>query len=200
MRPLRLLLIGTWLALLGGCAPTPTTGDDAAAPAPTAATPASGYLIGPEDVLDISVWREEGLQREVLVRPDGGISFPLAGEVAVAGRTPEAVQQEIAERLRRYIPQAVVTVSVKQIAGYRVYVIGKVNNPGQFTVGRYVDVIQALTLAGGLTPYAREGDIKIIRRNGSGESVFPFQYSAVKNGELLDQNIMLYSGDVVVVP
>ncbi len=158
------------------------------------------YKIGPEDKLEISVWREEGLQKEVLVRPDGGISFPLAGDLHVAGKSPREVQEEITRKIRHYIPDAVVTVSVVEVSGYRIYVLGKVNNPGQFVVGRYVDVMQALTLAGGLTPYASESDIKIIRNEGGHQKVYPFRYSAVKRGEHLEQNILLKSGDTVVVP
>ncbi len=158
------------------------------------------YRIGPEDVLEISVWKEEELQREVLVRPDGGISFPLAGDVRAAGRTPQELQSAISEKLKKYIPDAVVTVSVTKLTGHRIYVIGKVNNPGQFTVGRYVDVLQALTLAGGLTPYASEESIKILRRKNGKEVVYPFDYDAVKSGDALDQNIVLQNDDVVVVP
>lgn len=158
------------------------------------------YRIGPEDILDISVWKEPDLQRQVLVRPDGGVSFPLAGDIQAAGKTPNEVQEEITKKLRRYIPAAVVTVSVAEISGYRIYVLGKVNNPGQFVVGRYVDVMQALTLAGGLTPYADEDSIRIIRRSPAGERTYRFEYAEVKNGDNLDQNILLKSGDVVVVP
>lgn len=159
-----------------------------------------GYRIGPEDVLHISVWKEQELDRQTIVRPDGGISFPLAGDLPVAGKTPQEVQADITQRLRNYIPGAVVTVSVSEIAGYRVYVIGKVNNPGQFVVGRYVDVMQALTLAGGLTPYASEDDIRVIRRMGPKEQVFKFDYGDAKQGDGLNNNILLQSGDVVVVP
>jgi len=158
------------------------------------------YRIGPEDVLAISVWREEDLQGEVIVRPDGGVSFPLVGDVVAAGRTPRELQEEIARRVQRYIPEAVVTVTVNQVAGYRIFVIGKVQNPGQFVSGRYVDVLQALTFAGGLTPYARESKIIVIRRDGAELVVLPFDFSDVKAGEALEQNITLQSGDVVVVP
>lgn len=158
------------------------------------------YRIGPEDVLAISVWREEDLQGEVIVRPDGGVSFPLVGDLVAAGRTPRELQEEIARRVQRYIPEAVVTVTVNQVAGYRIFVIGKVQNPGQFVSGRYVDVLQALTFAGGLTPYARESKIIVIRRDGGELVVLPFDFSDVKAGEALEQNIALESGDVVVVP
>ncbi len=159
------------------------------------------YRIGPEDVLEIFVWKEPDLQREVLVRPDGGISFPLAGDLEAAGKTPVEVQEEITRRLQKYIPDAVVTVTVTKVAGYRIFVVGKVNNPGQFVVGRYVNVLQALTLAGGLTPYASENKIKIVRKKpDGGEITFPFHYSLVKKGKNLEENILLQSGDVVVVP
>lgn len=158
------------------------------------------YHIQPEDLLEISVWREETLQREVLVRPDGGISFPLAGDLQAAGKTVQQLEAEITQRLRKYIPEPTVTVSVAKVAGYRIYVLGQVKDPGQYVVGRYVDVLQALTLAGGLTPYASEGNIKILRRENNEELVFPFSYAAVKKGQDLEQNIMLKSDDVVVVP
>jgi polysaccharide export outer membrane protein len=174
--------------------------DDFAASGSTADYQGGDYQIGPEDVLEISVWREDSLQRDVLVRPDGGISFPLVGDVQAAGKTPEELQAVITERLQRYIPEPVVTVTAKEVAGYRIYVLGQVNNPGQFVVGRYVDVLQALTLAGGLTPYASENNIKILRRENGDEVVFPFNYSAVKRGQNLDRNILLKSDDVVVVP
>jgi polysaccharide export outer membrane protein len=158
------------------------------------------YRIGAEDMLEISVWKEPDLQREVLVRPDGGISFPLAGDVTAAGKTPREVERVLTERIRRYIPQAVVTVSVKKVAGYTIFVIGKVQSPGQFVLGRYVDVIQALTLAGGLTPFASEGNIKVLRTQNGKKVVFRFDYGEVKKGKNLEQNLLLQSGDVVVVP
>ncbi len=158
------------------------------------------YRIGPEDLLRISVWQEEDLDREVLVRPDGGISFPLAGDLQVSGRTPLEVQDEIRTRLQRYVPNAEVTVSVDTVSGYTVFVLGEVNAPGQFTLGRYVDVLQALTLAGGLTPYASEKNITVRRREDGDEVVYDFDYRDVERGRDRGQNIILQSGDVVVVP
>ncbi len=158
------------------------------------------YRIGPEDVLFISVWKEKDLERKVLVRPDGGISFPLVGDMQVSGRTPLEVQDEIRSRLQRYVPDAEVTVSVDKISGYTVFVLGEVNKPGQFTLGRYVDVVQALTLAGGLTPYASERNMQILRRQDGREVTFAFDFRDIKRGRQLEQNIILQSGDVVVVP
>ncbi len=165
-----------------------------------ASTSPEDYRIGPEDVLFISVWKEEELQREVLVRPDGGVSFPLAGDVQVAGKTPAEVEQEISTRIQKYIPEAVVTVSVKKVSGYTIFVNGKVKQPGKFVVGRYMDVVQAITLAGGLDTFADEDGIKVIRRQNGKQVVHLFNYKDVKRGRNLDQNIILQSGDVIVVP
>lgn len=167
--------------------------------------PGGDYEIGPEDLLEVSVWKEKDLQREVLVRPDGWLTFPLVGNIRAKGRTALDVQEEITHRLRKYIPDPVVTVSIKKVAGYKIYVIGKVNKPGEYVVGRYVDVLQALTLAGGLTPFAAEADIRVLRKQEAEdgtvkETVIPFDYADVKKGRGLQQNIFLKSGDVVVVP
>ena len=159
-----------------------------------------GYQIGPEDVLEISVWKEEGLKKEVLVRPDGGVSFPLAGDVQAAGKTVQQIQQEITRRLKKFMTDPVVSVAVLKSVGNKIYVIGKVNKPGEFVAGRYVDVLQVLSMAGGLTPFAAENKIKVLRKENGEDLVFPFHYSQVKNGYNLEQNIILKGGDVVVVP
>lgn len=161
---------------------------------------ANEYRIGPEDVLDISVWKEDALKKEVLVRPDGGISFPLAGELMALDKTPLQIQQEITQKLTRYIPNPVVSVSVLKIVSNKIYVVGKVNKPGEYSTGRYLDVLQALSMAGGLTPYAAENKIKILRRQGDKEISIPFEYAKVQNGNDLSQNIQLKRGDVVLVP
>jgi polysaccharide export outer membrane protein len=160
----------------------------------------SGYQIGPEDILEISVWKEEGLKKEVLVRPDGGLSFPLIGEVQAAGKTAGQLKKEISQRLEKFIPDPVVSIALLKVIGNKIYVIGKVNRPGEFPAGRYVDVLQALSMANGLTPFAAENSIKVLRKEGGKDVVFPFRYSEVKNGENLEQNIQLKGGDVVVVP
>jgi len=158
------------------------------------------YRIGPEDVLEISVWKEDGLKKESLVRPDGGLSFPLVGEIHAEGKTTQQLREEIAQRLEKYIPEPVVSVAVLKVASNKIYVIGKVNKPGEFVSGRYIDVLQALSMAGGLTPFASENDIKILRSENGKKIVIPFQYSKVEKGQKLEQNILLKSGDIVVVP
>lgn len=171
-----------------------------AKPAENQASATTEYQIGPEDLLEIVVWKEEGLKKEVLVRPDGGISFPLIGDLKAEGKTPSALQAEITRQLSRYIPRPSVSVSVLKTASYKVYVIGKVNKPGEFTLGRPVDVLQALSLAGGLTPFAASESIRILRKGRDAETSFLFDYREVQRGIDLDQNIQLRSGDTVVVP
>lgn len=163
--------------------------------------PSKGYLIQPGDILEVSVWKEEDLQREVLVRPDGQISFPLVGDIDATGKTVSDLRAEITDRLQKYIPNLVVTVTVARIMGKKIYVIGQVNNPGEFVVNPAVDVMQALSMAEGTTPFAKLGDIVILRRDSNGrQSATPFRYNEVANGRSLGQNIMLDNGDIVVVP
>ena len=158
------------------------------------------YKIQPGDVLDVSVWQEENLQKQVLVRPDGGMSFPLAGDIQAAGKSVADLQNIITERLKKYIPDPVVTVSTLKLDGNKVYVIGKVNRPGEFQANRYMDVVQALSMAGGMTPYAADNKIIVLRRENGTERSIPFRYGDIEKGEDLEQNIILQSGDVVVVP
>ena len=164
------------------------------------AGPAKPYLIQPGDILLISVWKEDNLNREVVVRPDGMISFPLIGEAGAGGKTVDALREEISARLKQYIPEPVVTVSVRQLAGNKIYVLGKVNRPGEFPIVRDVDVMQALSIAGGTSTYAALNKIKILRRKNGKLTAIPFRYGEVEKGENLDQNIILEPGDVVVVP
>jgi len=160
------------------------------------------YRVQPGDLLTVSVWKEKDLQSDVLVLPDGGLSFPLAGQIDAEGLTVEALQNALVDRLKRYIPDPVVTVAVKVIGGNRVYVIGRVNRPGEFTFSRPLDVLQALSLAGGATPFAALNDIVILRReNPTGlQRALPFRYADVEHGRGLRQNVLLESGDTVVVP
>ena len=159
------------------------------------------YMVQPGDILEISVWGEPELQRSVLVRPDGGFSFPLVGDIDADGKAPKQLREEITERLDQYVPDATVSVSVNQIQGNKVYIIGKVNRPGEFTISRPVDVMQALSMAGGTTPFASLDDIKILRRTKEGrQDAIPFNYSQVERGKKLEQNQLLISGDVIVVP
>jgi polysaccharide export outer membrane protein len=167
---------------------------------PASAQDAS-YLLKPGDILNISVWKEEGMQLETLVLPDGMISFPLAGHLKAAGKTPRDVQNSLAGRIKEFIADPLITVTVKSTDGNKIYVVGQVNKPGEFPVTHIIDVMQALSLAEGLTAFGDEDDIRILRRGPDGrQESIAFDYSAVKNGNNLETNIQLQSGDVVVVP
>lgn len=158
------------------------------------------YEVQPGDLLLISVWKEPDLQQEVLVRPDGAFSFPLVGEINGLHRTIEELRVELSTKLSRYIPDLVVTVSILEINGNKIYIMGQVNQPGEFVVNPRVDVMQALAMAGGTTPFADLNDIKILRRSGETQTVLDFRYNNVARGRDLEQNIVLQSGDIVVVP
>ena len=158
------------------------------------------YKIGPGDVLKISVWKEEGMQQDVLVKPDGGITFPLVGDIRASGLTTQELTNVLMKKLKRYIPNPVVTVSVLQSVSNKIYVVGKVNRPGEYNATHYMDVLQALSLAGGLTPFAESDEIKIIRRRNGMKEVFEFDYDDVISGEKLEMNIILEAGDTIAVP
>jgi len=159
------------------------------------------YQVQPGDVLSVSVWKEPDLQgAAVLVRPDGTFSFPLVGQVDARGKTVTELQQIMTERLKKFISDPVVTATVTEIKGNKVYVIGQVTRPGEFIVNPRVDVMQALSMAGGTTPYAALGNIVILRRSGGTQTAMPFHYTDVAKGKNLQENIELQSGDVVVVP
>jgi polysaccharide export outer membrane protein len=181
------------------CAFVPTV-QGAEAPKENAAAVDSGYRIQPGDVLQVSVWKEKDLEREVLVRPDGALSFPLAGDIQATDKTVEQLRRELGQKIGKYIPDPVVTVAVKAATGYKIYVVGRVARPGEYVTTRYVDVVQALSLAGGVTPFASANSIKILRRKDSVVYAIPFKYGRIESGRSLEQNIMLQSGDTVLVP
>ncbi len=159
-----------------------------------------GYRLGAEDIMLVSVWKDEQLTREVVVRPDGMFSFPLVGDIQAEDRTVEDIRGELVKRLTKYIPNPNVSVAVTKVVSNKVYVVGRVNKPGEYLVGHYTDVLQALSLAGGLTPFAAENDIKVMRRVRGEQYAIPFRYGDLRKGRDLEQNIILQRGDVVMVP
>lgn len=163
---------------------------------------ADAYGVNPGDKLSVFVWNEESLARELLVAPDGTISFPMVGTLAVRGISTQQIAERIAKGLGEYLrDEPVVTVSLIGVEGNRVYVHGKVTQPGVYVATSRVDIMQALAMAGGLDPYAKLSEIKVVRRGPDGQQeVFRFDYDRFKNGEALESNVMLQSGDVVVVP
>ena len=163
---------------------------------------ADAYTVNPGDLLRIDVWNEESLSREVLVRPDGMISLPMAGEIDTSNNTPSVVADKISSALSKYMKDKPrVVVSLANVSGNKIYVIGKVAKPGEYVVTSDTDVMQALALAGGLNAFAAENEIRILRRRADGTQVaIPFRYAKVKAGESLDTNVVLQSRDLVVVP
>jgi polysaccharide export outer membrane protein len=163
--------------------------------------PGTGYTIGPGDVIYISVWKNEELTKLLTVLPDGKISFPLIGELMAEGKTVAELKKEVEERLSpRFILNPVLTVEVRQVNSMLIYVIGKVNHPGRFALNSNINVLQALSMAGGLNPFAKRNSIKIFRETGGKTAVFEFRYDDVSDGINLEQNIPLKKGDVIVVP
>lgn len=158
------------------------------------------YKIQAGDILLITVWKEPDMQREIQVRPDGGLSFPLVGDLFAEGKTPDQLRADLVSKLKKFIPSPAVTVSVQQTTGNRIYVIGKVLKPGEFVMVRPIDVLQALSMAGGLNAFALADEIKVLRRVTGNQTVMKFNYSDIEKGRGLEQNILLRSGDVVVVP
>lgn len=158
------------------------------------------YRLGPSDILEISVWKDESLSREVVVPPDGVIAFPLIGDIPVKGVTVAALRALVTKRLAEFVPDATVTVMLLRVNSLTAYVIGKVNKPGQFPIDLETNVMQILSMAGGLNPFASSGNILILRQQDGKTVKMPFNYKEVEKGENLAQNIVLKRGDVVVVP
>jgi len=158
------------------------------------------YIIGPGDVLSVSVWEVVALTKRVVVLPDGKISYPLIGELMAAGKTINQMREEFKKALTRFVPDPVVTVWVEQVNSMLIYVIGRVNSPGRFLLNTNVDVLQALATAGGFNPFAKRSKIKIFRKAGGQTKIYKFDYNEISKGKELEQNIVLKRGDVIVVP
>jgi polysaccharide export outer membrane protein len=158
------------------------------------------YLIGPGDLLSISVWRDDSLTRSVVVLPDGKIQFPLIGEVVAGGKSVAQLKHEFVEKLSSYVVDADISVEVKQSNSLFIYIIGRVNGPGRQMLVADTTVLQGLAMAGGLNPFAEKDDIKIFRQEKDRTLVYSFRYSQVVSGNYLDDNLLLKRGDVIVVP
>lgn len=161
----------------------------------------SAYAVGPGDLLAVNVWKNEALSQRVIVRPDGFITLPLLGDVAADGRTVDAIADDIANRAQKfYTERPVVSVEVAELHSYRIYVLGEVARPGEFTPRGQVTVLQALALAGGFTRFASPNDITILRRSGARERRIPFVYTQVVDHGDLRENLPLQTNDTIVVP
>lgn len=161
---------------------------------------AKGYRLGAGDVLSISVWKDESLTRHVTILPDGTITFPLIGKVKAEGKQLNELKPVLCERLAKFVPDPILSLEVMQVNSLKIYVIGKVTRPGRFQLLSNIDVLQALSLAGGLNSFAKSSKIKIFKKSDEGTRILAFDYDAVSTGEDLAQNILLDRGDVIVVP
>ena len=162
--------------------------------------PENDYRIGPGDVLVITVWDNAALTKTVVVLPDGKIHYPLIGEVLAKGKSVGVFTKELEDKISAFVSEPSLSVMVQQVGSMMIYVIGKVNHPGRFVLNSNVNVLQALSMAGGLNSYAKKNKIRIFRETAGADKIFYFDYDAVTDGEDLKQNIMLEKGDVVVVP
>ena len=159
------------------------------------------YHLNPGDKLEITVWEEEKLKQEVVVLPDGTISFPLAGRVSAAGKTTEDLANLLRERLSKFIPDAEINVRLLAAEGNMIYVTGEVANPGAFVMKSPTNIMQALSMAGGLTAFAKKNSIIVLRNEKDGRNKsLPFEYGDVEDGDNIESNILLQSGDTIVVP
>jgi polysaccharide export outer membrane protein len=197
--------IALWTALVLSIAVVPARAQDTKqeatpAPARVSATSDANYVIGPQDVLDIDVWKEAELTRDVPVRPDGKISLPLVNDVQAAGLTPIQLSEEITNDLKKFITDPQVTVIVSQINSQRVYILGEMTRPGAYPLLPGMTVLQALSSAGGFTIFANLKKIYVLRSEGGKQEKFPFNYKEVVKGKDADQNIVLKAGDQIVVP
>ncbi len=179
----------------------PTKGSFAEA-RPAEALPSDGddYRVGSGDVIEISVWKEPEISSAVVVRPDGKISLPLVNDLYVTGKTPMEIQEIVLEKLTSFINSPSVTVTVQEIRSKKIYVIGEVNRTGAYQITQPTTVLQILTEAGGLLPFAKQKGIYVLRTENGIHQRFPFNYKDVLKGKKIGQNILLEPGDTVVVP
>ncbi len=211
VRPLAPRLLLTLLAVFAtassraqqapSSAPTQESGTIQPGPSPSRVLVDEAFVIGADDVLGISVWKEAEISRTVTVRPDGKISLPLLGELQAQGKTPKQLQEEIHNKLTAFISEPDVTLIVQEIRSQRFNVLGQVQHPGSFVLTSSTTVLDALALAGGFRDFAKQKAIYVLRLNPEGSQVrLPFNYREVAKGDKLKQNIKLQNHDTVVVP
>jgi polysaccharide export outer membrane protein len=158
------------------------------------------YMLQEGDVLSVSVWGEEELNREVKVLPDGSISFPLVGNIPASGTTAPELEKAVAAGISNFVPDASVSVVVVETLGNRVFLLGNVNEPGSYIMTSPLSVMQALSLAGGLGDFADENDILILRESPQGQTRLRVRYKDILSGKDLETNHQLQAGDTVMVP
>jgi polysaccharide biosynthesis/export protein len=196
----------TFLALcmpLVSCVRTPMQTISSAPGVPASHEISADYEIGPEDVLEVLVWRNEALSKTVTVRPDGKISLPLIGDVQVAGQTADQVREAITAQLKAYYkepPQ--VSLIVQEVNSYVIYIMGEIQRPAQYVVKRGTTFLQAIALAGGFTPFASTNDIFVLRRGqeNNGQTALRIRYKDIFTGKYQENNILLKPGDTIIIP
>jgi polysaccharide export outer membrane protein len=177
----------------------PTTTPPAASREPAFIDTSRDFRIGPEDILDILVWKQENLSRTVPVRPDGKVSIPLVNDIQAAGLTPNELRQQLTERLSEYVPSPEVSVIVKEVHSVKVAVLGAVKMPGHYEVKSPATVLELIARAQGLTEFADRNRIVVLRQNGSTTTRVPFNYKKVADGSE-QENFFVKPGDIIVVP
>ena len=181
--------------------PPPATTAPAQRPAAPSVDVPAEYVIGPQDVLGINFWRDTDMTGDVTVRPDGRITLPLIGDLTAAGLTPEALKKAIHTAASKLLEDPAITVIVRQINSRKVFITGQVATPGAHVLTGPLTVMQLISLAGGLTEFAKKKDITVMRTDADGKQVvLPFNYNDVAKGKNLAQNVVLKPGDTVVVP
>ena len=178
----------------------PERADDPAPVKPITEDRSKDYVIGPDDVLDVSVWKEQDLTRSLQVRPDGKISMPLIGDVQAAGMTAGQLGKSISDRLKKYLTAPQVTVILTQINSQKVYVTGEVTRPGAYPVLPGMTILQAISSAGGLTQFANSKKIFLMRTEDRVQAKYPFSYKDVLDGRKAEENLAVKAGDTIVVP
>jgi polysaccharide export outer membrane protein len=158
------------------------------------------YVIGQGDVLEVFVWRNEQLSRQVTVRPDGKISLPLIQDLHAEGLTVIQLRDEITRRLRQYVQNPTVTVIVNQIKSYKISVLGKVSSPGLYQITTRTTLVEAISLAGGFTEWANKRKITVIRSEEGKKKKLRINYKKIVSGKDPSQNIILQRGDTIIVP
>ena len=188
------------LAQQNGASQTSQPDSQSASPAQQSATSDPNYVIGPQDVIDVNVWKEPDISRTVPVRPDGKISLPLLNDVQAAGMTPAQLGTQITASLKKYVTNPQVTIIVTAINSQRIYVLGEVTRPGAFPLLPGTTVLRGLSSAGGFTQFARMKGIYVLRLENGKQVKYPFNYKDVVGGKHPEQDILLKAGDTIVVP
>jgi polysaccharide export outer membrane protein len=182
-----------FIGLLSACGGTQVTG-------PVIPSPSTEYIIGPEDVLKIDVWKEPQLSLSVPVRTDGKISMPLINDIYVVGLTPLQLKEQLAGKFSQYIENPTVSVIVEQINSLKIFISGNVTKPGVYDAKREINILQAISMAGGFTEWAKKNKIKVFRKHGGEERVIKINYNKIISGKNPEMNIPLQPGDSIVVP